>query len=149
TVNGQPTNFLTDPLGVWNVTAEYDGSGTAIARYTYGLGLVSRVGAGGAAYYDFDANGNTIGLTGTTGQYVNRYAYQPFGETSTYAAGVANPFTFVGRFGVRADADGLFDMRFREYDSRTGQFARPDPLGFRAGDVNFRRYVGNDPVSSV
>ena len=56
-----------------------------------GFGLVGRVGTDGAAYYDFDANGNTAGLTNVAGAYVNRYSYLPFGETTVISATVANP----------------------------------------------------------
>jgi RHS repeat-associated protein len=149
TVNGQSTSYLIDPVGLWSTTAEYDGAGAVQARNTYGLGLVSRAAGGDTAYFDFDATGNTVGLTGAAGQYVNRYSYLPFGETTTHLAGVDNPFTFVGQFGVRAEAGGLFDMRFRSYDPGTGQFNSSDPLGIAAGDVNFRRYVGNAPTGAI
>lgn len=35
------------------------------------------------------------------------------------------------------------------FDSRLGQFLSDDPIGFEGGDVNVRRYVGNDPVNRV
>ena len=44
--------------------AAYNGSGSLIANYTYGLGLVSQTGPSGTGYYDFDASGNTVGITG-------------------------------------------------------------------------------------
>ena len=84
THNGQRTEYLVDPAELGNVVAEYDGAGGLIARYTHGLGLVSRiVGGGTTAYYDFDALGSTPGLTNAAGAYVNRYGYLPFGEATT------------------------------------------------------------------
>lgn len=151
TVNGLTTRYLIDPTGLGSVFAEYNGGGL-VAHYTSQLffGLVSRVSAGGAAaYYDFDALANTIGLTDGIGGYVNRYSYLPFGETTVVSAGVANPFTFVGQFGVQRDVAGTFDMRRRNYDLTVGQFLSNDPIGLKGGDVNLRRYVGNNPVLLV
>jgi len=41
------------------------------------------------------------------------------------------------------EASGLYDNRFRWYSATLGQFVSNDPIGFDAGDVNVRRYVGN------
>ena len=43
-VGGTQTNYLVDPTGVGNVVASYNGSGSLIADYIYGLGLVSQTG---------------------------------------------------------------------------------------------------------
>jgi RHS repeat-associated protein len=111
---------------------------------------VSRVAAGGAAaYYDFDLTGNTAGLTNTAGAYVNRYTYLPFGETTTQASALPNPFTFAGQFGVMSVGGGLFDMRARAYSPATGQFLSDDPTGLAGGDTNLRRYVANEPMTQV
>ncbi len=143
------TNYLVDPTGLGNVVAAYNGSGSLIANYVYGLGLVSQTGPSGTGYYDFDASGNTIGITGSSGTYVNQYSYLPFGETTTTSAALPNPFTFVGQFGVMSAGNGMFDMRFRNYDVNVGQFMSNDPLQAAAGDSNFRRYALNDPISLV
>ncbi len=95
-VGGTQTNYLVDPTGLGNVVASYNGSGSLIADYIYGLGLVSQTGPSGTGYYDFDASGNTVGITGSSGTYVNQYSYLPFGETTTISAALPNPFTFAG-----------------------------------------------------
>ena len=103
TVNGTTTRFLIDPFGLGDAST-YSGSGSLIAHYTSGFGLTSQVSASGsAAYYDFNLTGNTVGITGAAGSYVNKYSYLPFGQTTTITAALANPFTFVGRFGVMQD----------------------------------------------
>ena len=151
TVNGATTRFLNDPTGFGSLTGlttvfgEFSGA-SALAHYATGLGLVSRTDSSGTAYYDFDALGSVAGLTNAAGQVVNKYAYEPFGAVTTLAAGVANPYTFVGQFGVTADAGGLLRMGFRDYNPTTGQFASNDPLGLGGGDANVRRYVGNSSI---
>ncbi len=149
TVNGTQTSYLVDPTGLGNVVASYNGSGSLIAHYNYGLGLVSQTGPSGTGYYDFDASANTIGITGSSGTYVNKYSYLPFGETTTVAAVLPNPFTFSGQAGVVQIGTSLFSMRARNYTPATGQFLSNDPAGLAGGDTNIRRYVGNSPTNAV
>ena len=149
THDGVSTNYLVDPTGLGNVVAEY-GAGGLIAHYTHGHGLLSRTAAAGSnAYYDFDATGNTVGLTSAGGTYANRYTYLPFGETTVLAAAIANPFTFVGEFGVMDAGGGLDFMRARFYDAATGQFNSDDPIGLLGLDTNARRFVFNDPTDLI
>ncbi len=148
--NGVRTEFLIDPTHLVNIAAEYGPGGALIAHYTDGLGLTSRVAANGSAtYFDFDATGNTVGLTASNGGYVNRYTYLPFGETTTIQSTVSNRFQFVGQFGVQTAGDGLKLMHFRNYSSLTGQFVSDDPLNLSGGDTNLRAYVGNDPTNAI
>jgi RHS repeat-associated protein len=146
-LNGQRTEYLLDPTGLGDIVGEYNGS-TLVANYTYGLGLVSRVNGSNSNYYDADAIGSTIGLTATDGSYVNRYSYLPFGEDLTKVEGIANPFEYVGQWGVMDEGNGLDFMRARFYDSSLGRFTAVDPLGVNAGDANFYRYVFNDPIQN-
>lgn len=148
-VDGVQTNFLVDPSGLGNTVASYNGDGTLIAHYLYGLGLVSQTGPTGTGYYDFDSNSNTIGITGSLGTYVNQYQYLPFGETTSNSAALPNPFTFAGGSGVMQIGPDLFNMRARDYSPTTGQFLSNDPLGLAGGDTNIRRYVGNDSVNNI
>jgi YD repeat-containing protein len=77
--DGQRTEYLLDPTGLGDVVGEY--SGGNMARYTHGLGLVSRVdGSNSASFYDADAIGSVVGLSGSSGSYLNSYSYLPFGE---------------------------------------------------------------------
>ena len=149
TVNGAQTNYLIDPTGSGNIVAAYSGSGSLVADYTYGLGLVSQTSSSGTGYYDFDASGNTIGITGSSGTYVNQYSYLPFGETTTISASLPDPFQFAGQDGVVEISDSLFYMRARYYDVSAGQFQSADPLNLAGGDTNLRRYVDNNPTNSV
>jgi RHS repeat-associated protein len=148
--NGEATDYLVDPTGMWSVVAEYAETGDLMSRYIYAYGLTGRTDAAGElAYYDFDQTGNTVGITDGAGQYVNRYSYLPFGETTTHAAELDNPFTFIGLFGVRQmNVAGLFDMRFREYDPVVGQFTAVDPIDVLSGQSNLRSYVANDPINA-
>jgi RHS repeat-associated protein len=144
---GTQTNYLVDPTGPGNVAAAYDGNGKLIAHYLFGLGLVSQTGPGGTGFYDFNGSGNTVGITGSNGSYVNQYSYLPFGETTTVSAALPNPFTFAGQVGVLQIGANLFAVRTRDYAAVLGQFLSNDPLGLGGNDPNLRRYVGNDPIT--
>src|SRR5207253_5329673 len=114
---------LVDPTGAGDVLGEYGDSGSLVAHYTYGMGLTSRVDAsGGSTYYDFDVMGSTAGLSGTAGSYVARYSYLPFGESLASGGTLANPFRFVGQWGVMAAGSGLNFMRKRFYQPGLGSF---------------------------
>lgn len=145
--NGLRTEYLIDPGGLSSVFAEYDGSGAVRAHFAHGLGLVSRVDtAGPAAYFQYDANGNTAQLTGSGGAILNTYSYLPFGEPLSAIEAVANPFTFVGQLGVMREENGLDYMRNRWYDPTQGRFTQQDPIGL-AGGANLYAYVGNSPLT--
>ena len=154
TVNGATTNYQVDPDGdivaAFGGTGVYNNSGGLQAHYTYGFGLVSQVSAAGAAsYYDFNNVGSTIGITDAAGKYVNQYSYLPFGETTTIAATLTNPFTFVGQAGVLQIGSNLSHMAARNYSPTTGQFVSKDPLGISGGDTNLRRYASNSPNNFI
>jgi RHS repeat-associated protein len=145
THNGVRTEYLVDPAG--QVLGEYDSAGRIVANYTQGFGLTSRVDASGqAAYYSFDAMGNTAQLTGTGGAVLNSYSYLPFGEVNSSSVTVPNPFQHVGQAGVISEGNGLDFTRARLYSASDGRFITPDPIGL-AGGTNSYAYGANNPIS--
>src|SRR5262249_23278540 len=70
TQNGLEVLSLIDPL-TGNLLAE-SAPGGQYTHYTFGLGLVSQVAASGSSYYyDFNQVGSTIGITDSSGHYVD------------------------------------------------------------------------------
>lgn len=120
-----------------------------IGHYVDGLGLVSRVDNSQVDYYDADAIGSIIGLTGADGEYVNRYQYLPFGEDLSKTETVSNPFEYVGQWGVMDEGNGLDFMRSRFYDKVIGKFSSIDPIGLALGDSNFYSYASNTPLNQI
>ena len=79
TTDGQTVDNLIDPTGLGNLVGQYTSSGSLIAGYTYGLGLVSQVTPSGTNYYQFGSLGSTADLTNATNGVVASYSYLPFG----------------------------------------------------------------------
>ncbi|MCX6693073.1 MAG: DUF6531 domain-containing protein, partial [Methanomicrobiales archaeon] len=150
TYNGNLTRYSVDPLGIGDVVAEYNGSGALIARYTHGLGLLSKIGPSGSEYYySFNPTGHTMGITDSTGKVVNQYQYTPFGEYRQKYETITNPFTYVGEYGVMDDGNGLLYMRLRHYSSNLGRFVSEDKLNFRDYVLHAYKYSQNNPISYI
>jgi RHS repeat-associated protein len=149
--NGQTTKLIVDPSRpLPDVVAETDGGGAVQKYYVYGLGLVSQISADGSQvrYYHYDPLGSTIALSDPSGQVTDQYVYDEFGGLNRKVGATPNPFQYVGQLGVQNDGTGLYAMRARYYDPRSGRFISRDPIGFTGG-MNLYGYAGNDPISSI
>ena len=144
-VNGTETRYAVDPLGIGNVVAEYSANGTLNARYTQGLGLVSKIDQSGNEYeYYFNHIGHTTEITDYSGNVVNQYQYTPFGEYRQKIEGIPNPFTYVGEYGVMDDGNGLQYMRMRYFSREFGRFLSEDPEFIPGSNLN--SYCNNNPL---
>jgi RHS repeat-associated protein len=103
-----------------------------------------------------DALGSTIAVTDQSGALMERVYYSDAFGTPTFKNGsgatlagttTGTRFLFTGREWL--SQFGLYDYRNRTYSAAFGRFIEKDPIGFRAGDLNLYRYVGNDPVSLI
>jgi RHS repeat-associated protein len=93
-----------------------------------------------------DHLGSVRELINNNGGIVNQFTYDAFGKVTGTMAGatVDTRYRYTGR---EFDGEtGLYYYRARYYDAGVGRFIGQDPLGFDAGDNNFYRYVGNNPI---
>ncbi|WP_146658369.1 RHS repeat-associated core domain-containing protein, partial [Enhygromyxa salina] len=147
----------------WNVIEEYtNDDASPSATYLYGNGLDDRLQMirGNSWWYYDDESGSTTALAHkpTVGSlWIERYAYQDFGEPSFFWAGApapdsysGNPYLFAGR---RWLAElGLYDLRTRHLDPISGRFISRDSLGIWADEENLGNgytYVTNAPGSAT
>jgi RHS repeat-associated protein len=79
------------------------------------------------------------------GKLVSRTTSPVAGSPAT--AGVGIDFGYAGR--PLEECTGLSDNRARWYEPATGRFVNEDPSGFKGGDANLFRYVGNDPLNRI
>lgn len=131
------------------VIAEYDGSSTLILRkFMYGPGIdepicmFKYVAPTGIYYYHFDGLGSVVALSNTSGNMVERYSYDVFGEPNRTSS-VGNPYMFTGR--RYDDESDLYYYRARYYNPNIGRFLQIDPIGYVDG-LNLYTYCGNNPV---
>jgi RHS repeat-associated protein len=139
------TNYVYDGT---NIVAEFDATGTLVARYSQGQGIdqpLAVVRQGTAAYYNADGLGSITSLRDVNGSVVATYGYDAFGNT-TAASSINNPFQYTGR---EWDSEtGLYYYRARYYETASGRFVSEDPVGF-GGGINVYAYVKNDPVDFI
>jgi RHS repeat-associated protein len=118
---------------------------------------------GEQAFHHYDARGHATLLTDSTGNILEQYEYDAFGQPYFYDANgnsigaidaqglwagyslFGNRFLFTGREWL-SDVK-LYDFRNRMYQPELGRFLQPDPKQFAAGDYNLYRYCHNDPVN--
>ncbi|MCW2608741.1 MAG: sle [Frankiales bacterium] len=121
TTNGTTTNTIRDPRG------------TLIATRT---GTTSH-------YYLFDALGSVVALISPTGQKVNSYTYDPYGQNRAKTEAITNPYQYTS--GILDTATGLYKLGIRYYDPTLGRFTQTDPTG---QDPHYT-YAHNNPMSFV
>jgi RHS repeat-associated protein len=145
-----PTHYHYDAAG--RMVFQTDGAGHVTASYFYsGNRLVAMsTAAGGHYFYHFDRIGSTLALTDSSGNMAVAYAYLPFGESVKQATqgDVANPFTYVGAYGVQDDGNGIYLMSSRAYDARTGKFLQKDRISLNGGS-NLYAYAGSNPINLI
>ncbi|MGI8824587.1 MAG: RHS repeat-associated core domain-containing protein [Chloroflexota bacterium] len=96
-------------------------------------------------YYYQDQLGSTRALLDGSGNTVDTYAHNPYGNLSSSTGSVANPFKYAGQY---TDAEsGLQYLRARYYDPSTQQFLTVDPLTAETGQAY--SYAGDNPVNAV
>ena len=141
---------------------EQDANGTPRATYVYGRytdELVTVDRAGQRYYYHQNSRWSTHALTDASGNVVERYTYDAYGEPIVLDPGYSarplnawgtphslytNYWLFTGR---QLDEEaGLFYYRARHYDTVKGRFLQRDPLGYVEG-INLYEYVQDNPVN--
>jgi RHS repeat-associated protein len=153
TRNGTTTKHLWNPVGsLPNLSVDLDAADTPQRFYIYGNGLIGQIDASNVVHYNhFDLTGNTLALTDSSGAISDRYAYTPFGDTTSQGTTV-NPFKFNGRFGVTDDGNGLVHMRARYYQPGVGRFLSLDSQFSGLNDpsrINRYGFAADDPFMRV
>ncbi|MBI2169884.1 MAG: RHS repeat-associated core domain-containing protein [Actinobacteria bacterium] len=136
---GVRTDYLWDPNAAYHLLVEeteFLGGVTADARtYTYaGTELLALTNDPASAdpttrFVTHDAVGSVRTLTDQAGAVNSSYGYEPFGaarQTDEEPLSPANPARFTGEY--LDGRSGLYHLRARDYDARTGRFLAGDPL---------------------
>jgi RHS repeat-associated protein len=140
--------YLIDVTGMGNVLAETDMSGNPTAYYLYGQGLEACILPDGTTkYYVSDYRGSVVAMVdaSASANITHKYQYDDFGNLTQKEESDANPFRYVGKYGVMYANDNLYYMRARFYDPTIGRFLSEDPIW----STNLYPYADNNPVMGV
>lgn len=97
-------------------------------------------------YYGLDGHGSVNNLTDSHGTVVNRYSYDPYGNSlsKSETASIPNPWQYAGGY---YDAEsGIYLLGVRYYDPKLGRFLQQDPLG--GGSDSQYAYAGSNPCNN-
>jgi len=79
---------------------------------------------GNTYYYQYNAHGDVVSLTNSSGQVVNAYTYDPWGKILSETETVENSYLYAG---YRYDEEtGLYYLQHRYYDSEICRFLTQD-----------------------
>jgi len=98
-------------------------------------------------YYHRDHQGSIVALTNQEGKVVERIEYDGHYGSILNHTQEEETYNIYGYTGRETDQSYLYYYRARYYDPTMQSFLSRDPIEFEAGDFNFYRYVGNDPVN--
>ena len=157
TENAQTERYIHDGA---HIIADTDDAGAILRTYTHGPGmdnLLAMTVYGGVTntyYYVKDHLNSTVALVDKSGEVVESYEYDAFGDVSFFD-GTGNPiagsaygnrFLFQGR--EYDPTTGLYNFRARWYDPETGRWLSNDPIGI-SGGLNQYVFCANNPVMFV
>lgn len=138
--------YMMDIMGMGNVLAECNASGTPTAYYLHGLGLEARILTNGTTeYYVSDYRGSTVAMVDASANITHKYQYDEFGNITQLQETDVNPFRYVGKYGVMFENDHLIYMRARYYDPTIGRFMSEDPIW----STNLYPYVDSNPLTRI
>ena len=136
---------------------ERDANNAVLATYIFGISVddVLQMQRGGNTYYYHKNHlGSVVALTDGSGNLVERYEYDPYGQPSFFDANdntlsqsaEGNSILFTGR-NYDAEID-LYYYRARTMHPTLGRFMQHDPLMYVDG-MNMFWYVNNNPLNYV
>jgi RHS repeat-associated protein len=149
TVNGQTTRYV---YLNGKVIEELDENGNVKARNIWGNELLFRKDytKNKNGYYWYNGHGDVVKITDASGNELNRYEYDIWGNLTEQTEGMSNPFKYTGE--MYDDETGLYYLRARYYDPSMGRFISEDTYEGELNNplsLNQYTYVLNNPLKYI
>lgn len=139
------------------ILSEDDGNGNIIARNVYGLERVARVLDKGSsvyndvdspvAYYQYDGHLDVRTLTNSTGNIIEQYDYDAWGNVESSNHKFDNPYLYGSEY--KDSETGNYYLRARYYQPSVGRFLTQDTYQGSIDDpqsLHLYTYVQNNPT---
>jgi RHS repeat-associated protein len=143
-------NLVDSNVPIAQVLEQYAPGGAVQSSYVVGLGLISEKQGGDRSYIQDDGLGSVRALTSAAGAVTDRYYYDAFGQTIVHTGTNPNPYQFAGQ--ALDPATGLYNLRARDMDPRTGRFVSRDPIDGETDNpltLHHYLYAGANPVDNT
>ncbi len=98
-------------------------------------------------YYLYNGHGDVVQIVDTSGNVVNSYNYDVWGNITSQVEGISNSFKYAGE--IYDEETGLYYLRARYYDPSLGRFLNEDTYEGQIDNPlsqNLYTYVGNNPL---
>ncbi|WP_195571467.1 RHS repeat domain-containing protein [Paenibacillus sp. 1001270B_150601_E10] len=98
-------------------------------------------------YYQYNGHGDVIQITDKSGNVINSYEYDIWGNVTSNVENITNPFRYTGE--ILDEESGLYYLRARNYDPADGRFITEDTYEGELGNplsLNLYTYVENNPL---
>ncbi|OAS14692.1 polymorphic toxin-type HINT domain-containing protein [Paenibacillus oryzisoli] len=146
--NGETTRYYFNGSQLIAEGSVNGDSVTMKASYIYGHGLVARVDASkNKTYYLKNGHGDIIGVQDASGNPMNSYSYDIWGNPLVVQESVPQPFRYSGEYWD--DTTQLQYLRARWYDPSIGRFINEDTYEGQIDNpltLNLYTYAANNPI---
>jgi len=156
TVNGVTTNYLVDTHNLTGYAQVLDEiqSGSVNRTYTYGLNRIAQdqliSGNWNESYYGYDGQGSVRYLMDATGNILNTYTLDAFGNQISSTGTTPNENLYDGE---QMDANtGFYNLRARWMNPAIGRFQSMDTYeGNTEEPLSLHKYTfgSNDPIDRI
>ncbi|GGG86368.1 RHS repeat domain-containing protein [Paenibacillus radicis (ex Gao et al. 2016)] len=146
TVNGKLSRYV---YLNGHIIEELDANGNTKARNVWGNELLYRHDyvANKKGYYSYNGHGDVIKITDGSGNAINTYNYDIWGNILSQTENMSNPFKYTGE--VYDEESKLYYLRARHYDPSIGRFINEDTYEGEINNplsLNLYTYVHNNPL---
>ena len=132
------------------VIAESNAGGAVTAQNIWGKNALARKVNGSYYYYVYNGHGDVVQVIDGSGNVVNNYKYDEWGNILQKTEGIANPLKYAGEY--FDDESGLYYLMARYYDPTIGRFISRDSFGGYLNNplsLNGYAYAWGNPLKYI